>query len=187
MGQLPGTDIPFVDVNATAGAELAVDHLIKLGHRRIGMITNAPLDYTSARQRREGYVKALKKAKLPTDKGLIKAGNYTPASGFEAMRALLQRTPRLSAVFVASDVVALGAILAIKEAGLRIPKDIAVVGFDDIPLAEFYDPPLTTIRLPAFGLGWAGGERLIRIIQGEGLNDTSLLLGSELITRQSSM
>jgi DNA-binding LacI/PurR family transcriptional regulator len=103
------------------------------------------------------------------------------------MQTLLQVTPRPTAVFVASDVVAMGAILAIKQAGLRIPKDIAMVGFDDIPLAEFYDPPLTTIRLPAFGLGWAGGERLIRLIQGEGLNDTSLLLESKLIPRQSSM
>jgi LacI family transcriptional regulator len=187
MGQLPETDIPFVDVNATAGAELAVHHLIELGHQRIGMITNAPLDYTSAQQRRDGYVKALEKAKLPVNKALVQAGNYTPASGYQAMQTLLQMTPRPTAVFVASDVVAMGAILAIKQAGLRIPKDIAMVGFDDIPLAEFYDPPLTTIRLPAFGLGWAGGERLIRIIQGEGLNDTSLLLESELITRQSSL
>jgi DNA-binding LacI/PurR family transcriptional regulator len=103
------------------------------------------------------------------------------------MKALLQVRPRPTAVFVASDVVALGAILAIKESGLRIPKDLAIVGFDDIPLAEFYDPPLTTIRLPAFGLGWAGGERLIRLIQGEGLNDASLLLESTLITRKSSV
>ena len=151
------------------------------------MITNAPLDYTSAQQRRDGYVKALKKAKLPVNRGMIKAGNYTPASGYEAMKALLQLSPRLTAVFVASDVVAMGAILAIKEAGLRIPQDIAVVGFDDIPLSEFFDPPLTTIRLPAFGLGWAGGERLIRLIQGEGLNDVSLLLESTLIHRKSSL
>ena len=187
MGQLPATDIPFVDINATAGAELAVSHLIERGHQCIGMITNAPLDYTSAQQRRDGYVKALKRAKLPVIRSMIKAGNYTPASGFDAMKALLQSSPRLTAVFVASDVVAMGAILAIKEAGLHIPKDIAVVGFDDIPLAEFYDPPLTTIHLPAFGLGWAGGERLIRLIQGEGLNDDSLLLESTLVIRQSSL
>jgi LacI family transcriptional regulator len=187
MGQLPDTDIPFVDVDATAGAELAVDHLVERGHQCIGMITNAPLDYTSAQQRRDGYLKALRKAKLPASKLLIKEGNYTPASGFKAMKLLLHVIPRPTAVFVASDVVAIGAILAIKEAGLRIPEDMAVVGFDDIPLAEFYDPPLTTIQLPAFGLGWAGGERLIRLIQGEGLQDASLLLESKLITRQSSM
>jgi DNA-binding LacI/PurR family transcriptional regulator len=187
MGQLPNTDIPFVDVDATAGAELAVNHLIERGHQRIGMITNAPLDYTSAQQRRDGYTRALKNAKLPIDKQLIKEGNYTPGSGFDAMKGLLGSTPRVTAVFVASDVVAMGAMLAIKEAGLHIPNDVALVGFDDIPLAEYYDPPLTTIHLPAFGLGWAGGERLIRIIQGEGLKDASLLLESKLITRQSSI
>lgn len=187
MGQLPDTDIPFVDINATAGAEMAVSHLIEHGHQRIGIITNAPLDYTSAQQRRDGYLQALKKSKLPVNKAFIKEGNYTPASGFEAMKALLQLTPRLTAVFVASDVVATGAMLAIKEAGLRIPQDIAIVGFDDIPLAEYYDPPLTTIRLPAFGLGWAGGERLIRLIQGEKLDQEETFLNSELIVRKSSI
>ncbi|MDQ2692320.1 MAG: LacI family transcriptional regulator [Chloroflexota bacterium] len=187
MGQLPSTDIPFVDVDATNGAEMAVAHLIERGHRDIGMITNAPLDYTSAQQRRDGYVRALKKAKLPTRKALIKEGNYTPASGYQAMQALLQVKHPLTAVFVASDVVAIGAMLAIREAGRDIPKDIAVVGFDDIPLAEYYDPPLTTVHLPAFGIGWAGGERLIRMIQGEGLNAPALLLESRLVTRQSSM
>lgn len=187
MGQLPNTDIPFVDVDATAGAELAVNHLIEGGHRSIGMITNAPLAYTSAQQRRDGYARALQKAHLPFDPQFIREGNYTPASGFEAMRSLLELTPRLTAIFVASDVVAMGAMLAVKQAGLHIPDDIALVGFDDIPLAEYFDPPLTTIHLPAFGLGWAGGERLIRIIQGEGLQDASLLLDTKLITRQSSM
>lgn len=186
MGQLPDTDIPFVDVNATAGAELAVNHLIERGHQRIGIITNAPLSYTSAQQRRDGYLQALEKANLPVEEGLIMEGNYTPASGFEAMSSLLQTTPRPTAVFVASDVVAMGAMRAIKEARFRIPEDVAVVGFDDIPLAEYYDPPLTTIRLPAYGLGWAGGERLIRLIQGEGLDHGNVLLGSELIVRQSS-
>ena len=187
MGQLPNTDIPFVDVDATAGAELAVNHLIARGHKCLGMITNAPLDYTSAQQRRDGYVRALQKANLPVDPRYIQEGNYTPGSGYEAMKELLNLEPRLTGVFVASDVVAIGAMLAIKQAGLHIPKDIALVGFDDIPLAEYYDPPLTTVRLPAYDLGWAGGERLIRIIQGEGLNNVSLLLESKLIARQSSM
>jgi LacI family transcriptional regulator len=186
MGQLPGTDIPFVDIDATAGAQLAVDHLIERGHRRIGIITNAPLDYISAQQRCDGYLQALRKANLTIDQTLIKEGNYTPASGFEAMQALLQLTPRLTAVFVASDVVAMGAMLAIKEAGLGIPKDIAMTGFDDIPLAEFYDPPLTTIRLPAFDLGRAGGERLIRLIHGDKLDRQDVLLESKLIARKSS-
>lgn len=187
MGQMPHTMMPFVDVNATAGAEAATRHLISLGHRRIGMITNAPLNYTSAQQRRTGYCQALQAAGLPVDPALIREGNYTPASGFSAMKALLNVSPRITAVFVASDVVAMGSMLAIKRARLRIPEDIAIVGFDDIPLAEFFDPPLTTVHLPAYGLGWAAGERLIRLIQGEGLNENSLLLESNLITRQSSI
>lgn len=187
MGQMPHTQIPFVDVNATAGAEAAVRHLIELGHRRIGMVTNAPLSYTSAQQRRDGYLLALEAAGLPVEMALIQEGNYTPASGFAAMSALLEVSPRITAVFVASDVVAMGAMLAIKRASLYIPEDIAIVGFDDIPLAEFFDPPLTTVHLPAYGLGWAAGERLIRLIRGEGLQENSLLLESKLITRQSTM
>jgi len=188
MGQLPDTDIPFADVDATAGAVLAVNHLIEFGHRRIAIITNAPLSYTSARQRRAGYLKALKQANLKAEKTLTKEGAYTPASGFEAMTALLNmsRRQRPTAVFVASDVVAIGAMLAITRAGLRIPRDIALVGFDDIPLAEYFDPPLTTIHLPAYGLGWAAGERLIRLIRGEGLDQPCLLMDSELIIRAST-
>jgi LacI family transcriptional regulator len=187
MGQMPHTRMPFVDVNATAGAEAATRHLISLGHRRIGMITNAPLNYTSAQQRRDGYCRALESAGLAVDLALLQEGNYTPTSGFSAMQSLLEIAPQVTAVFVASDVVAMGAMLAVKRAGLRIPEDIAIVGFDDIPLAEFFDPPLTTVHLPAYGLGLAAGERLIRLIQGEGLNDNSLLLESNLITRQSSV
>jgi LacI family transcriptional regulator len=187
MGQLPGSNIPFVDINATAGAEAAVNHLIDTGHRQIAIITNAPLSYTSAQQRRNGYINALRNAGLPVIDQHIKEGNYTPASGFEAMKELLNQASQPTAVFIASDVVAMGALLAIKAAGLKIPEDIAVIGFDDIPLAEFFDPPLTTIRLPAFGLGWAASERLIRLIRGEGLDQNEILVESELIIRSSSV
>jgi DNA-binding LacI/PurR family transcriptional regulator len=187
MGQLPDTNIPFVDINASAGAELVVDHLIECGYERIALITNAPLTYTSAQQRRSGYLSALKKAGISLDHTLVREGGYTPASGYTAMQELLEISPRPTAVFVASDVVAIGALRAIKKAGLRIPEDVAVVGFDDIPLAEYLDPPLTTIRLPAYGLGWAASERLIRMIRGEGLDQHEVLVESELIVRASSV
>jgi LacI family transcriptional regulator, galactose operon repressor len=186
MGQLPDTDLPFVDVNAMRGAETAVTHLIELGHRQIGMITNAPLSYTSAQQRRAGYQEALRRANLKLQDWIIKQGNYTPASGYHAMLDLLKESPHPTAVFIASDVVAMGAILAVKRAGLRIPEDIALVGFDDIPLAEYFDPPLTTIRLPAFGLGWTAGERLIRLTRSEGLDQNNVFLDSELVVREST-
>jgi LacI family transcriptional regulator len=187
MGQLPGTEISFVDVNAIDGAETAVSYLLDSGHQRIGMITNAPLSYTSAQQRRAGYVNALERKNIEVESSLVKEGNYTPASGYHAMKELLSETPRPTAIFVASDVVAAGSILAIRRAGLRIPEDVAIVGFDDIPMAEYLDPPLTTVRLPAFGLGWAAGERLIHLIRGEGLEQNGLYLESQLLIRDSSL
>jgi DNA-binding LacI/PurR family transcriptional regulator len=102
------------------------------------------------------------------------------------MQKLLEVSPRLTAVLVASDVVSLGAIRAIKQAGLRIHQDIAVVGFDNIPMADYFDPPLTTVRIPSYGLGWASGERLVRLVQGEVLDQEGMLLESELVVRNSS-
>jgi DNA-binding LacI/PurR family transcriptional regulator len=187
LGQLPGTDICFVDVDAINGAETAVRQLLELGHRRIAMITNAPLTYTSAQQRRTGYLNALRARSIEAESLLVKEGNYTPSSGYRAMIDLLRESPRPTAVFVASDVVAAGAILAAKRAGMRIPEDLAIVGFDDIPMAEFLDPPLTTVRLPAFGLGWAASDRLIRLIQGEGLDQNGVFLDTELVVRESAV
>jgi DNA-binding LacI/PurR family transcriptional regulator len=186
MGQMPDTVIPYVDANVERGAEAAVRHLVEQGHTRIGMITNAQFLYSTARQRRDGYLLALHAANLPIDETLIQEGDYTPVSGIRAMNALLDAPNPPSAVFVASDVVAVGAIQAIKQRNLRIPQDIAIIGFDDIPMAEYLDPPLTTIRLPAFGLGWAAGERLIRLILGEDIESQGVLLGTELIIRQST-
>jgi len=186
MGQLPNSNLPFVDIDAIAGSQRAVSHLIEIGHKRIAMITNAPLEYTSAQQRFSGYERALKQANIKIDQALLKAGAYTPQSGYEAMKELLKVTPQFTAVFVASDVVAAGAIQAIKEAKKRIPEDIAMVGFDDIPLAEYFDPPLTTIRIPSFGLGWAAGESLIKLIHEKKMDQTEIFLDSELIIRQSS-
>ncbi len=187
LGQLPDSHLPFVDVDARRGAETAVKHLVELGHKRIAMITNAPLSYTSSQQRRDGYLQALRNSRLKVDSALIKEGNYTPASGYQAMTELLNLSPRPTAVFIASDVVALGAILAIHRAGLQLPDDIAMVGFDDIPLAEYFDPPLTTVRLPAFGLGLAAAERVIQLIQGKALDSNEVLMETELVVRESTV
>ncbi len=186
MGQFPESGIPCIDIDAIKGAKKAIQHLIESGHQRIGFITNAPLAYTSAQQRCAGYAEALQQAGFPYEKDLITEGNYTPTSGFHAAQKLLALKERPTAIFVASDVVALGAILAIKQAGLRIPDDVAIVGFDDIPLAAFFDPPLTSIRLPAYGLGWAASERLIRLIYNGELDHNAILLEPELIVRASS-
>lgn len=186
MGQMPDTGIPFVDADVEHGAETAVAHLIERGHTSIGMITNAPFRYATAQQRKNGYCSALIKANIPVNLELIREGDFTPSSGYQAMKQLLDSPVQPSAVFVASDVVAIGAIQAIKQRGLRVPQDIALIGFDDIPMAAYIDPSLSTIRLPAYGIGWAAGERSIRQIQGEKFESQGVLLDTELVVRRST-
>jgi LacI family transcriptional regulator len=186
MGQLPNSRVPFVDVDNVGGAGLAVRHLLGLGHRRIGLITNADPAYTASADRLMGYRQALAEGGVDYDEGLVRYGNFTPQSGLAAMDELLTLQPRPTAVFVASDTVALGALQALRRAGLRVPQDLALVGFDDIPLAEFVDPPLTTVRLPAHGLGWGAADLLIRLIAAEEeIRNPNVFLETELVVRES--
>jgi DNA-binding LacI/PurR family transcriptional regulator len=184
-GLLPETDIFSVDVDNVHGAMVAVDHLLALGHRRIGMITNAPLAYAASHQRLKGYRQALEQAGLTYDDSLMQQGNFDGESGQVAMEKLLARDDPPTAVFVASDMVAMGALQAIRDRGLRIPEDIAVVGFDDITAARFVTPALTTVRVPTFALGWSAAEILVRLIQRDAIAQTHVLLETELIVRSS--
>ncbi len=186
LGQLPGSNLSFVDVDNRGGAALATQHLLDLGHRQIGLITNADPVYTASADRLAGYRQALEAAGRPFNPAWVRHGNFTPQSGGEAMTALLEAVPGLTAVFVASDTVALGALHALRRAGRAVPGDVAVVGFDDVPMAEYLDPPLTTVRLPAYGLGWGAGELLTRRLAGEEIRHPQLLLETELIVRESS-
>jgi LacI family transcriptional regulator len=185
LGQLPGSSLPFVDVNNRGGAQLAAEHLLKLGHRRVALITNADPIYTASAERLAGYRQALEEAGLAYQPELVWHGDFTPQSGAVAMEALLALSPPPTAVFIASDTVALGALQVLRARKLRVPDDLAIVGFDDIPLSEFIDPPLTTVRLPAYGLGWGAAEMLTRIIAGEELRRPGLLLETELVVRAS--
>jgi LacI family transcriptional regulator len=185
QGALPGVAVASVDVDNVAGARGAVEHLLALGHRRIACITNAPVVYTAAKERLEGYRLALAGAGLPIVDDLIAAAAFDAPSGHAAMVQLLGRGVPFDAVFVASDVVALGAIGALRDAGLRVPSDISIVGFDDIPLAAYFDPPLTTVRLPAFELGQAAGRALLERITDHATVSRTLL-PTELIVRAST-
>jgi LacI family transcriptional regulator len=185
QGQLPDSGVPFVDVDNAAGARAAVEYLIGLGHRRIGLITNAALVYTATAARLAGYRAALEAAGLPWDENLVRYGDFTAESGYAAMVDLLQQGDRPTAVFVASDLVAIGALAGARSVGLCIPRDLAMIGFDDVPLARYTEPPLTTIRLPAFALGFAAGDLLIRLIQGEKVRSPEVLLDTELVVRRS--
>jgi DNA-binding LacI/PurR family transcriptional regulator len=184
QGSLPGLEVPSVDVDNEAGARLAVEHLLALGHRRIACITNAPLAYTAASERLAGYRGALAAAGIDEEPGLVVEGAFDAQSGHRAMAEILARTTP-DAFFVASDVVAIGAIAGLREAGLSVPGDISVVGFDAIPLAAYLDPPLTTISLPAHDLGRAAGLALLDRIAGRPVAGRTLL-PTELIVRAST-
>jgi DNA-binding LacI/PurR family transcriptional regulator len=186
LGQLPGSSFPSVDVDNTAAAEKAVAHLVRLGHRRIACITHAQPQYTTTNQRLEGYHKALAAAGIPYDEELVRYGDFSPESGYQEMVSLLAGDKHIDAVFAASDVVAMGVMGAIREAGLSIPGDIAVVGFDDVPMARYVDPPLTTIHLPAIELARTAGEMIIPLTDGHQPEKTHVVLDTELVVRKSS-
>ncbi len=185
LGQLNEVDFNFVDVDNVGAARMATEHLITLGHQRIGLITNAPPQYTASRDRLRGYRLALEAHGLPCDENLVRYGNFREESGYEAMTQLLALEERPTAMFVACDLVAFGAMEAIKEHGLAIPDDIALVGFDDVRLAPYVDPPLTTVRLPAYAQGRRAADLLIHLINDEETTETQILLETELVIRES--
>ena len=149
------------------------------------MITNAPLAYAAARDRLAGYCQALKEAGLGYAEELIRYGDFREESGGEAMSQLLDLPQPPTAVFVASDLVAFGAMMAIKQHGLTIPNDVALVGFDDVRLAHYVNPPLTTMRLPAYELGYRAATLLTQLTVGEPVEEQEILLQTELVVRQS--
>jgi LacI family transcriptional regulator len=185
QGSLPGMRVSSIDVDNVAGGRTAVEHLIAAGHERIGCITNAPLAYTAARERADGWRAAMRDAGLEAPDAWLEAADFDAPSGDRAVNALLGRAPDLDALFVASDVVALGAIGGLRAAGRRVPSDVSVVGFDDVPLAAYFHPPLTTVRLPAYELGHAAGVALLERIS-EPAVPTRTLLATDLVIRAST-
>ena len=186
QGRVAGISLPSVDVDNRSAAAEAVGHLLALGHRRIACVVNAPLAYTAAADRLAGYLDALAAYGLGQELALIAEADFDPPSGRRAMDRILDGGgAAISAVFVASDVAALGAIAALRESGRSIPGDVSVVGFDDIPLAAYLDPPLTTIRVPARELGLAAGRALIAKLEHRPVEERTLL-PTELIVRAST-
>lgn len=177
-----------VDIDNITSARTIVEHLVELGHDHIVHITNGPLSYTASRDRLAGYQAALKAAGIPARPECVYVNSsFTDEGGYHAMQAILGRSPRPTAVFAGSDVVALGAMRAIFEAGLRIPDDISLAGFDDIPFARYLTPGLTTIRIPVIELGMHAGTMLMQLIKRQRPPQKRILLDSELIVRESTI
>jgi DNA-binding LacI/PurR family transcriptional regulator len=160
-------------------------HLIALGHQRIAHISHASLDYVAVHRRLEGYRAALGAAKLPFEKSLFAEGDFTAESGYHAMKQILASKADPTALFAGNDTIAVGAMLAIREAGLVIPDDFAVVGYDDLPLAAYSSPPLTTVRTHAFEQGKLLAEAAIKLMDQEKIGSRQNILPLDLIIRDS--
>lgn len=176
------TRINYVDLDNIGAAAEAVRHMTRLGLRRIATITGS-LEVISGIDRRDGYLKALKEAGIEPDPNLIIEGGFTSQQSYEAMRQLLPLKPE--GVFVASDTMAVGAYRAIHEAGLRVPDDISVVGFDDSEQASHMVPPLTTVRQPIAEMGAVAAEILLDIISDSAKQPVQRVLPSQLVARRS--
>lgn len=185
-----GTSYPAFNIDNVRGGYEAVAYLLSMGHRRIGLI-RGQLENRDTQERMEGYLRAHREAGVPVDESLIVGGEFTQISGYEAVWALLRADPRPTAVFAINDYMALGAVSALREAGLRVPQDVSVVGFDDILSARFADPPLTTIRVPTQELSRRATERLLQFVDGGHTETTGSLvhptsLQCELVVRRST-
>jgi LacI family transcriptional regulator len=174
--------INYIDIDNVSGAYKAVSHLINLGYRRIAHVAGR-LDNRPAMDRKAGYEQALREHKIPIEKDLIVEGHFTEEGGYSCGKRLLKHKP--DAIFVASDMMAFGVVRAIKEAGLVVPKDIAVVGFDDLPPSRRSNPMLTTVRQPILRFGASAVEVLIDIILNGSEPPRQTLYETELIIRDS--
>ena len=181
---LPESGLAMVDVDNTSGGRKATEYLLGLGHTRIAMLTG-PSDWKSARDRTAGYLQALRANGAMANPDLIIEGTWLHKSGYHGMKALLEKKVQFTAVFAQNDRIARGAISALHEAGLRVPEDVSIIGYDDIPEAEFSDPPLTTIRQPMEEIGQAATRLLVQMIEDLEATPKQALFDTELIVRSS--
>jgi LacI family transcriptional regulator len=182
------TDLPGENAITTQEGQAScqiTSHLISLGHQGIAHIYHASLDYVAACRRFEGYRAALETANLPFNQALVAPGDFTFESGYLAMKQILASNARCTALFAGNDTIAIGAMLAIREAGLSIPRDFAVVGYDDVPSAAYACPPLTTLRTHAYEHGKLFAQAAIRLMNKEEIGSQQDALPLELIIRES--
>jgi DNA-binding LacI/PurR family transcriptional regulator len=173
--------VPYVDVDHAGGVGLAVGHLLERGRTRIATIAG-PQDMVAGIDRLTGYRTMLRGSRR---RSIVAVGDFTRESGAAAMRQLLDDDPRLDAVFVASDLMAEGALRTLRHAGRRVPDDVAVIGFDDVALARYTEPPLTTVRQPISDIGRVLAGQLLRLAAGEDIAP-EVVLPTELVVREST-
>lgn len=184
VGQV-GPKMSHVAIDYGHGIRQAVDHVASLGHARVAFISG-PLQLHSARTRRHAFLEGTLAHGMDQDKKLIREGTHTAEGGREAMAALLRLSKRPTAVICSNDWTAIGALNAAAAAGLRVPQDISIVGFDDIPLVSYTTPPLTTVRMSAADIGTVAFRALFGLISGERIEGDVYQIPTELVVRGST-
>lgn len=187
----PRPDLSTACVDNYQGAQLAVQHLIDCGYKSIGLITG-PINWWDATERIRGWRDALAEAGLDADESLIVNGNWSPDSGREGLINLLRQRPDVEAIFASNDLMAMGAMQTARRRGISIPEELAFVGFDDMPEADFFWPPLTTIDQPIFEMGCTAVmelQRLIDVLRQEEveIQPKTTVLPTKLIVRESTV
>ena len=184
-GKVDFKESNYVDAENRRGAYQAVSYLAGLGHKRIGYLGGS-FEFIFNQERFEGYIQALEKHNLEYGKELTMESINTQESGYESMHKLLESPFLPTAVFVANDLDAIGAMKAAKERGLKIPEDISLTGFDDIQLASYTEPTLTTVRQPIYEMGITAIRLLVQLIEKKAIGPLKVELPTQLIIRESS-
>lgn len=185
IGSFPNPDAAAVSIDSVAAMDGVTTHLLRLGHTDIGFIHYREMRDLSTGGRFRGFRSALEREGIALDERLVRSGDYSAQSGYDAMRALLSSGPPPTALVTGNDTIAIGAISAIIDAGLDVPGDIAVVGFDDVPLARFVTPALTTVRVPAQDMATACGCLMLDLIEHRPIDRLSQVFPTELVIRRS--
>lgn len=180
-----GDDVPSIGSANWNGGRMATMHLLKLGHRRIGMI-GGPVETLCSRQRVDGYTDALRSTGVPVDPELIRSGDFGVASGHREATVLLGRKDRPTAIFAGSDMQALGVYQAARELGLDIPRDLSVVGYDDLPVAQWVGPTLTTVHQPLRQMAELATRLVLDLARGIQPAALRMDLAVEMRVRQST-
>lgn len=182
--QLSGQQVDTVVINNELGAYMAVKRLIDLGHTRIGIINSLP-DLSTTKERFAGYQKALSEAGIPLNKEFVRYGDSYESGGIEQTNRLVELEHPPTALFVTNNLMTLGCLEAMYNKGLRVPGDIALVGFDDMPWAVALNPPLTAVRQPGYELGTTATELLVKRLKDPSRSSSKIVLNPELIIRKS--
>jgi len=177
--------MPSVDIDHQAAAYDSVKLLIDNGHRKIGMISGTLQDPANGFARYQGYKQALEEAGIPFSENLVRIGNYKYESGYEVMKYFLELADRPTAIFAATDEMAIGAIHAIQDYGLRVPEDISVISVDNIRMASMVRPELTTVAQPMYDIGAVSMRLLTKLMKKEPVDLEKVVLPHEIIHRKS--